>query len=420
MRTSLLLLSLLMTALAAGPDPLGAATSVRDPALRGLLEDHWAWTMARYPTWATELGAREHDGELFDPSPAAWDRGLEAQAGLLARALALDPEAMSAGDGQIVRLLRLRLEDELAEAVCRDPEWAVSPRGNPLVQFNELPESQPLVAAAAAEALLARYRAIPGAVDASITNLRRGLASGRVATAETVRRTVEQVRAALAAPVAEQPLLTLKGTDELVFATTRRATPIVRGAILPALTRYADFLEAEVLPQARPAGQEGLLPLSLELPAAPAFVRHGGSTAFVEGWALYSERLADELGLYSGDIDRLGMLSFDAWRASRLVVDTGIHAFGWSRQQAIDFLTAGTPLAANNIDNEVDRYINTPGQALAYKVGQLEILALRRQAEAALGASFELRAFHDVVLGGGAMPLPMLRQRVEAWIAARR
>ncbi len=156
--------------------------------------------------------------------------------------------------------------------------------------------------------------------------------------------------------------------------------------------------------------------LSQELAEAPAFLKHGGWTAFVEGWALYTERLSDELGLYSGDLDRLGMLSFDSWRAARLVVDTGIHSFGWSRQQAIDFLVANTPLALNNIDNEVDRYINTPGQALAYKVGQLEILALRREAEKKLGMAFDLRTFHDVVLESGALPLPLLRERVELWV----
>ncbi len=158
--------------------------------------------------------------------------------------------------------------------------------------------------------------------------------------------------------------------------------------------------------------------IAQELGGLPAFRRNTGSTAFVEGWGLYSERLADEMGLYSSDLDRMGMLSFDAWRASRLAVDTGLHHHGWSRQQAIDFLTANTPLPLNNIDNEVDRYITTPGQALAYKTGQLEILALRAEAEATLGTRFELKAFHDELLGGGAVTLGVLRQRMERWIEA--
>jgi uncharacterized protein (DUF885 family) len=160
--------------------------------------------------------------------------------------------------------------------------------------------------------------------------------------------------------------------------------------------------------------------IAKELSELPAFRRHDGQTAFVEGWALYSERLAGEMGLYTDPLDQLGVLSFDAWRASRLVVDTGLHAKGWSRQQAIDFMLANTPLAENNIVNEVDRYISVPGQALAYKVGQLEILALRAEAEAALGERFDLPGFHDVVLGAGAVPLPVLRARVEAWVAERK
>ena len=157
--------------------------------------------------------------------------------------------------------------------------------------------------------------------------------------------------------------------------------------------------------------------IAQELPGLPAFQRMLGSTAFAEGWGLYTERLSDEMGLYSGDMDRFGILSFDAWRAGRLVVDTGMHALGWTRQQAIDFLTAHTALGANNIVNEVDRYIVWPGQALAYKTGQLEILRLRADARARLGDRFDIKAFHDTVLGAGAISLPALRGRIEEWLA---
>jgi uncharacterized protein (DUF885 family) len=178
--------------------------------------------------------------------------------------------------------------------------------------------------------------------------------------------------------------------------------------------------EAEVLAfhEAVP-GHHLQIALNMELDGLPAFRRNGQFTAFVEGWALYTERLSDELGLYSGDIDRMGMLSFDAWRAARLVVDTGLHAKGWSREQAIEFLTDNTPLALNNIDNEVDRYLTTPGQALAYKTGQLHILRLRAEAEAELGDAFDLSGFHDVVLGGGGVTLPVLEERVKAWVEAQ-
>jgi uncharacterized protein (DUF885 family) len=149
-----------------------------------------------------------------------------------------------------------------------------------------------------------------------------------------------------------------------------------------------------------------------ELTALPTFRRHAEATAFIEGWGLYSERLANEMGLYSGDLDRIGMLSYDAWRASRLVVDTGMHAMGWSRSQAITFMTEHSALAINNITNEVDRYLSWPGQSLAYKIGQLEIRRVRSDAEAALGSRFDIKAFHDAVLGHGPLPLSTMREAV--------
>ncbi len=156
-----------------------------------------------------------------------------------------------------------------------------------------------------------------------------------------------------------------------------------------------------------------------ELDDLPLFRRHMGVTAFVEGWGLYTERLADEMGLYSSDLSRLGVLSFDAWRASRLVVDTGMHALGWTRDQAIEYMTEHTALAPNNIANEIDRYIALPGQALAYKTGQLEMLRLRAAAEQRLGARFDIRGFHDVLLGSGAVPLTTMADLVDGWVEAR-
>jgi uncharacterized protein (DUF885 family) len=179
--------------------------------------------------------------------------------------------------------------------------------------------------------------------------------------------------------------------------------------------------EAEVLAfHESVPGHHTQIALAMEMTGLPEFRKHLGPTAFVEGWALYTERLTDEMGLYSADLDRMGKLSFDAWRASRLVVDTGLHVKGWSRQQAIAFMLENTALAPNNIENEVDRYIGWPGQALAYKIGQREIQKLRREAEAELGPRFDIRGFHDRVLANGAVSLPVLREEVEAWVASRR
>jgi len=136
----------------------------------------------------------------------------------------------------------------------------------------------------------------------------------------------------------------------------------------------------------------------------------------VEGWALYAERLGLECGFYQDPYSNFGRLSYEMWRACRLVVDTGMHALGWSRQQAIDFMQENTSLTLLNIRNEVDRYIAWPGQALAYKIGELKIRGLRSMAEKRLGKRFNLRQFHDLVLGSGAVPLDVLEQMVKDWI----
>ena len=158
--------------------------------------------------------------------------------------------------------------------------------------------------------------------------------------------------------------------------------------------------------------------LATELEGIPAFRRYAQVFAHTEGWGLYSERLADEMGLYSSDVDRLGMVSADAWRAGRLVTDTGMHALGWSRDQAIEFLQRWTPIGRLTIEQEVDRYIGMPAQALAYKMGQLEIFRLRSEAEQRLGDRFDIKGFHDTMLVHGAMPLPLLAGAVEEWVAS--
>jgi uncharacterized protein (DUF885 family) len=153
----------------------------------------------------------------------------------------------------------------------------------------------------------------------------------------------------------------------------------------------------------------------------PMFRRFGSSsTAFVEGWGLYSERLGIEMGLYDTPAKDMGRLSYEMWRACRLVVDTGLHSKGWTRDQAIRFMLDNTALSRANIEAEVNRYITWPGQALAYKLGELTIRRLRTKAERELGATFDLRAFHDAVLENGAVPLDVLEAHIDAWIAARK
>jgi uncharacterized protein (DUF885 family) len=154
-----------------------------------------------------------------------------------------------------------------------------------------------------------------------------------------------------------------------------------------------------------------------ELLDVPQFRRQDDNTAFVEGWALYSEGLAAELGLYDTPYERFGRLSMEMWRACRLVMDVGIHWKGMGREEAAACLRTNSALAEKNIQTETDRYIAWPGQALGYKIGQLKILELRRRAEARLGSAFDLRKFHDLVLDEGPMPMRILEERVDRWIA---
>ena len=159
--------------------------------------------------------------------------------------------------------------------------------------------------------------------------------------------------------------------------------------------------------------------LAMEQTSLPKFRRNAGYTAYIEGWALYSESLGEELGLYKDPYSKFGQLTYDMWRAVRLVVDTGMHAKGWTRQQAIDFFKGNAAKTETDIVNEIDRYISWPGQALAYKIGQLRLLALRQETQQKLGDKFDIRKFHDALLATGAVPLDLVEANLRRWIVAQ-
>lgn len=569
--------------------PPGNGKASAGARIAALAAEYWEGCLRADPVAATALGDRRFDHLLEDVTPEAREREMLRLGRLQSELLAPDylPDRLPAVDRLDHAALLEVIENDLALLACDQKTWVVDPLGGPPVSLLNIPAFQAVRNAAEASAMVGRWRAIGPYLDAHADNLERGLATGRVAVAEQVRRVLAQLDELLATPVADWALLTpLAGElPGLTPAEKREFEVALTAAVLeivkPACGRYREFL-ALLLPRARPNERPGILHLpggaecyrrlirvhtsldldpetihqigrdevtrirgamcaagarslgtsdfaaiverlksdstlyfstrdeieaaaraalaraeaalpawfglrprtrcevrrmepheekhstiayyrrpapdgsrpgrfyvntsapetrprygaeslafhesvpghhlqitiAQELSDIPAFRRHLGVTAYYEGWALYTEDLADEMGLYSGDLDRLGKLSGEAWRACRLVVDTGLHALGWSREQAIAFMRENTGEADNNIVNEVDRYITWPGQALAYKLGQLEIAKLRSEAAARLGDRFDIRGFHDCVLGQGAVGLGTLREIVAAWCAA--
>ncbi|MFI5270101.1 MAG: DUF885 domain-containing protein, partial [Chloroflexota bacterium] len=326
-----------------------------------------------------------------------------------------------------------------------------------------------------ADQLIARYHAFPRYMDQYLEDLRDGVRDGRTATRMATERVVGQLRALLATPPPDSALAApataaisgkasqtegwaMDATQaEALLDRAKAALPRAFGRLpkIPCVVKpIEDYREKDSVaafyyppsgdgsrpgvfyvntydPPSRPRhtmaaltfheavpGHHLQIALATENTGLPAFRRLGADvTAYVEGWALYTERLADELGLYPDDRARFGMLGYQAWRACRLVVDTGMHHLRWSRQQGIDFFLSNVGLTERETVNEVDRYIIWPGQALSYKVGQREIESLRRAAAATLGERFDVKAFHDEVLRHGAIPLSTLRAAVQDWTA---
>ena len=347
------------------------------PALRKL---HVFWRDTYFPATRESIGASElPDGE-------AWYEYNIAQ--MTTTDLTAD-EIHEIGLSEVERILA-----EM-ETVKKEAGFVGT-----LSEFNHFLKTDPQFYFESAEELLAAYRDIAKRVDPELVKL--------FGTLPRVPYGIEPVPAyseKTSTTAYYNPGSLEAGRPGIFYANTWD---------LPSRPKWE--MEALTIHEAVP-GHHLQISIAQELGDVPRFRRFGGYTAFVEGWGLYSESLGPELGFYTDPYMKYGQLTYEMWRAIRLVVDTGMHAKGWTRQQAIDFFKKNSGKTEHDITVEVDRYIVWPGQALAYKIGELKLKELRRHATEELGDAFDVRAFHDFVLGAGALPLEVLDQRVRQWVA---
>lgn len=564
-----------------------AAPAYAQDSLGAIIKDHWSWSLAQSPTFATSLGVRAYDDRLDDSSLAAYEAAVEDQKAFLARLVALDAGALPSAERVNYDLLKLDLENDIEAARFGGKYLAISNRSGPHTFLTGLPDDLPFFTAADYESYVKRLNAAPAYVEGVIGRLEKGIEAGWVQPCASMAGYEKSIRFHLVADARDSALYSpfdakpasisakdwarLKagaekaiaekavpaiarfaefyekaykpacraaiGASSLpdgrawydhrarVFTTTPRTADEIHAIGLKEVARirkemdatikaakfeggfkaFQDFLRTDPqfyaktpqelmeknsyvakkidgelpklfgrLPRMpytlkeipadiaegtttayyeRPAGDgtragvyrvntskldtrplyevEALtlheavpghhfqIALSQELDL-PEFRKYGGFTAFIEGWGLYAESLGLDVGFYQDPYANFGRLSYEMWRACRLVVDTGIHAKGWSRDQAIAFMKENTALSEHNITAEVDRYISNPGQALAYKIGELKFKELRARATRALGPKFDIRRFHDAALENGAVPLSVLEKRIDAFIAGEK
>jgi uncharacterized protein (DUF885 family) len=576
----------LLIRIAASAALAGAPAAASADSLGEILEDHWAWTLAQDPVFATSVGVRTHDDRLPDRSLAAYAAQIDAKRGFLRRLEALDPALLDTEGALNRALLSRALALDIEESQYGAKFLAITNRSGPHIYLTGLPDDLPFFSKSDFESYIARLNAAPSYVDGVIERLAAGAAAGWTQPCEamdgyekTIRFHIvdEADKSVLMRPFADRPATISAGDWKSLRADAAQA---IEERVVPAFAKFAEFYEATYRPACRrdlgadqlPQGgpdyyaylarrytttdlsiddihklgrsevnrirkemeatvraakfdgdlaafqnflrtdprfyarsapelmeknalvakridgelpklfsrlprmpytvkeippdiAEGTTTAYYERPSGdgaragvyrintskldtrplyeiealtlheavpghhlqialaqeldlPEFRKYSNVTAFIEGWALYAESLGLDVGFYDDPYANFGRLSYEMWRACRLVVDTGIHAKGWTRRQAIDFMKENTALSEHNIEAEVDRYIANPGQALTYKIGQLKIRSLRTKAERSLGAKFDLRRFHDAVLEAGALPMSLLEAKIDRWIAA--
>jgi uncharacterized protein (DUF885 family) len=401
---SALLISLLCSsALAAPPNP---DLEGRRKVLNDLLAEQWEYTLRTSPIYASFLGDKRWNDKLDDFSQKAIDDDLEQSRKFLVRFQAIDttgfPEQEALNKALMVRDLQMALDD------ARFKPW-------------EMPVSQ----------LAGIHIDLPQLVSVLSFQNVKDYVHSRQEILDLYRKYIDQMYLKLPTMFGRLPKAKLEVLPIEEFREKQASTEYVQGAqdgSRPAhvMVNTSDFEKGTTLDFETTAYHEGVpghhlqIAIAQELPQLPPFRQNENYTAFIEGWALYSERLGKEVGFYQDPYSYYGHLQDDMLRAIRLVVDTGFHYKHWTRQQVIDFFHAHSAIDEAEVQRETDRYMANPGQALAYKIGQLEILKLRQYAKDQLGDRFNLSNFHDEVLSAGALPLDVLSTRIHEWVAAQK
>jgi uncharacterized protein (DUF885 family) len=425
---------------AAAPQDAPASESER---LRRLFDLAWEDKLLQTPEFATYTGFPGHNDRWSDFSEAGIARRQAARREQLKALLAIDRGRLTAAEQVDFDLFRRRLEGQIEAFSFPDDQMV-------LTQYDGVQLSVPMllnIAPAATlrdyEDLLARLNSLPVLLGQDIAMMEKGLAAGVTPPKGTLLGAPDQVRALLTEDPWRSPLLArfrqissnVPPDDQ---ARIRRAALDAYGKAAPAFGKLLRFLTETYIPHARESIGLGDLPkwemealalhecipghhlqvtIAQGISGVPKVFNYHDYTAFVEGWGVYAETLGDEIGFYRDPYSKFGQLSYEMWRTMRLVVDTGIHSQGWTKQRAIDYFRDNTAQDERAIEVEVNRSIFDPGLGLAYKIGELKFKELRAAAQKELGPAFDLRAFHDEVLRHGAVPLDLLEQNVKTWTA---
>src|SRR5438874_780524 len=439
-----------------------ARSKAKDPQkLHRLFDLAWQYDNAEHPELATSRGVAGYNNRWTDESLEAIERRKHETVSLGQALSAIDRRKVDAQDQVNYDLFRRDVDDDLAAQRFPRELLAITQLAGPQYLSSTL-DIMPARTARDYQDIVARLDAVPQRLAQVEARLRRGVETGVVCP----RVILHDVAAQLDAQTPEDPLQAplLKAFAKLPEGVSEEARTdavrIYREKIVPAYRKLREYFVSAYLTHARetvalsgspeahrpgsyfvntykldtrPKWEMEALTLhesvpghhlqnaiSQELTSVPEFRKTSRYVAFVEGWGLYAESLGPDLGMYQDPYSQFGQLTYEMWRAIRLVVDTGMHALGWSREQAIDYFRQNSAKTEHDIVVEIDRYIVMPGQALAYKIGELKLKELRALASKELGAKFDVRTFHDAVLGSGALPLDLLEENIRGFIAQQR